>query len=196
MTFFKLYLVFFQIGALAFGGGYAVIPLISDLVVKQEGWLSAQGLTDLVGLSQITPGPIAINAATFIGTKVAGIWGAIVGTLANVTPQFILMMTLGYFLFSRGKEIPALKKIMKGLKPAVAGLVTIASFDMIGSSLFTGPISGGIGSLSAFAAILQPAGIIGFIIGIIFYSRKKISVIQLVVLSAALGIILKISGII
>ena len=92
MLLLELFLVFVQIGAFAFGGGYAVLPLIQKFVVEDRGWLSTAEMTDLVSLSQMTPGPIAINSATFVGTKLAGIPGAVVATMGNVLPQLILMI--------------------------------------------------------------------------------------------------------
>lgn len=177
-----LYLTFLKIGAFAFGGGYAVLPLIAQYVVQEQGWLTTKGLTDLVSLSQMTPGPIAINSATFIGTKVAGIPGAIIATLGNVTPQFILMMILGYFLFSRHQEMPWLDRILKGLKPAIVSLVGLAALDMVTASLFTD----GVWSLSS----LSLAGVIGFAIGFVFYARKRLGVIGIVLVSAMTGVVL------
>lgn len=183
-----LYLTFLKIGAFAFGGGYAVLPLIAQYVVQEQGWLTTKGLTDLVSLSQMTPGPIAINSATFIGTKVAGIPGAIIATLGNVTPQFILMMILGYFLFSRHQEMPLLDRILKGLKPAIVSLVGLAALDMVTASLFTD----GVWSLSS----LSLAGVIGFAIGFVFYARKRLGVIGIVIVSAASGLVLHLVGVI
>lgn len=188
MNLWTLYLVFLQIGAFAFGGGYAVLPLISEYVVHEQGWLSTAGLTDLVSLSQMTPGPIAINAATFIGTKMAGIPGAIVATLGNVTPQFILMMTLGYFLFTRHQEMPWLDRILKGLKPAIVSLVGLAALDMMSASLF-------IGESWTFSA-LSLGGVIGFVIGFALYRKKRLGVIGVVLVSAFGGVLLHTVGII
>lgn len=182
MTLVTLYLVFLQIGAFAFGGGYAVLPLISQYVVQDRGWLTTAGLTDLVSLSQMTPGPIAINAATFIGTKVAGLPGAIVATFGNVTPQFLLMMVLGYFLFTRHQEMPWLERILKGLKPAIVSLVGIATIDMIRVSLFIGEG----GQISA----LRIGGVVGFAIGFLLYRKKRFGVIGIVLVSAMTGVML------
>lgn len=182
MTLVTLYLVFLQIGAFAFGGGYAVLPLISQYVVHDRGWLTTAGLTDLVSLSQMTPGPIAINAATFIGTKVAGLPGAIVATLGNVTPQFVLMMVLGYFLFTRHREMPWLGRILNGLKPAIVSLVGIATIDMMRVSLFIGEG----GQISA----LRIGGVIGFAIGFLLYRKKRLGVIGIVLVSAMTGVML------
>lgn len=188
MTLWTLYLVFLQIGAFAFGGGYAVLPLISQYVVHDRGWLTTAGLTDLVSLSQMTPGPIAINAATFIGTKVAGLPGAIVATLGNVTPQFLLMMVLGYFLFTRHQEMPWLDRILKGLKPAIVSLVGIATIDMIRVSLFIGEG----GQISA----LRIGGVVGFAIGFLLYRKKRLGVIGIVLISAMAGVMLYAVGVI
>ena len=105
-----LYVQFFIIGSTAFGGGYAVLPLINSFVVEEKGWLSVTEMTDLVSISNMTPGPIGINAATFVGTKMAGISGSIVATLGFVTPSFVLMSILGYLLFSSGKKLKFLEK--------------------------------------------------------------------------------------
>ncbi|MDD7593017.1 MAG: chromate transporter [Peptoniphilaceae bacterium] len=179
---FDLWLTFVKIGAFAFGGGYAVLPLITAYVVENKAWLTVQGLTDLVSLSQMTPGPIAINAATFIGTKVAGLPGAVIATLGNVTPQFCLMMLLGYFLFTSHRKLTALDDILKGLKPAIVGLVAIAAMQMIRSSLWTAE------------GAIEGLGVIGFGLGLVLYGTKKLDVIRLVVLAAAVGLALHAMG--
>lgn len=181
MIFLELFWVFFRIGLFAFGGGYAALPLIEDFVVNQYGWLTMSEMVDLVSLSQMTPGPIAINAATFVGTKVAGIPGALIATLGNVTFPFILMMVLGYFLFG-GKKIKFLDKILIGLKPAIVGLIAVAALSLFQSSLFE----------TGFIDIynIDWLAVIGFAVGLIFYSKKKLSVIQLTLVGAGLGLVL------
>ena len=98
---FELYLQFLIIGATAFGGGYAVLPLINSYIVEDKGWITMAEMTDVITISNMTPGPIAINSATFVGTKIAGLPGSLAATLGVVTPSFILMSILGYFLFAR-----------------------------------------------------------------------------------------------
>lgn len=175
---FHLYLTFVKIGIFAFGGGYAVLPLLQDIIVRQNGWLNMGELTELVSLSQITPGPIAINAATFIGTKLGGTVGAIVATLGNITPQFILMMVLSTLIFS-GRKLSFLDKILKGLKPAIVALIAVATIAMIKSSIFQDNWDFG---------QVDPLALVGFGLGLVFYARKKLTVIQLVILSSALGL--------
>lgn len=176
----KLFIVFIQIGTLAFGGGYAILPFIQDLVVNQHGWLSIREMTDIVTISQMTPGPIALNAATFVGTKISGIIGSIVATSAIIIPQLIIMIILAKLYFS-DKEIKFMDKIIKALRPAVAGLIFIATLDMIFGSVFNG-ISLEISSISIVALIT-------FAIGLFLYI-KKVGMIKIIGLGALLGIVL------
>ena len=96
MIYLKLFLSFFQIGLFSFGGGYAALPLIEEQVVVQNGWLSMTGFTDIITISQMTPGPIAINAATFVGMQIAGLLGAIIATMGCVSPSCIIVLTLAF----------------------------------------------------------------------------------------------------
>lgn len=180
MIYLELFVTFLKIGAFAFGGGYAVLPLIQQYVVAEKAWINLSEMTDLISISQITPGPIAINSATFIGTKVAGVPGAIVATLGNVLPQFILMMILGHFLFG-GKDLPFLGKILKGLRPVIAGLVSLVAITMIKSTLFVN-----IQSFSSFQ--FNYLGLIGFAVGLYFYAKGKLGIVGLVILSVVIGL--------
>lgn len=171
-----LYFTFLKIGAFAFGGGYAVLPLIQRYVVHDMHWLTIKEMTDLVSLSQITPGPIGINSATFIGTKVASIPGAIIATAAEVTPCCILMLVLGSLLF-KGKKIKIMDHILKGLKPAIPGLILIAAMDMFKSSIFS-------------PQGVKYIGVAGFIVGGILFISKKVDIIKIIIISATLGVVL------
>ncbi len=174
----ELYLTFFKIGALAFGGGYATIPLIERYVVNENSWLVMEEFLDLISISQMTPGPIAVNSATFVGQKVGGIVGSIVATLGVVTPQFILMMFLGYFLFAKGKKFKALDWILNGIKAGVASLILITALELIQTSIFPE----GILNIKIVPAIT-------FVIGFILYI-KKIDVLKLIAIGAIMGIAL------
>lgn len=175
----QLYIQFVKIGALGFGGGYAVIPLIQQFIVEEEAWLSMSEFTDLVSISQMTPGPIVVNSATFVGTKIHGIPGAIIATLGVVTPQLILMMILGYFLFSQNRHFVILDRILKGIRPGVIGLILIAAISMSESSLFPNGLDGGVEIIPA----------ITFIIGLIAYA-KKVDLIKLIGVGALCGVVL------
>ena len=99
MIYLELFWSFFQVGLFSIGGGYAALPLIQTQVVEQNAWLSVNEFIDVITISQMTPGPIAINSATFVGIKIAGIGGAIVATLGCILPSCIIVLTLAYFFF-------------------------------------------------------------------------------------------------
>ncbi|KXO16626.1 chromate transporter [Peptoniphilus sp. GNH] len=177
---FDLFFVFLKIGALAFGGGYAVLSLIIYYVIDVKAWLMTSELMDLVSISQMTPGPIAINSATFVGQKVDGFIGSILATLGVTLPQFILMMILGYFLFSKGKKFKILDWILMGIKSGVVSLILISAISLFKSSVFDGDIC--LQNISPVAASC-------FILGLVLYI-KKISLFKLIALGAVLGILL------
>lgn len=101
MIYLKLILSFLMIGAFSFGGGYAAMPLIQNQVVNLHHWLSISEFTDLITISQMTPGPIAVNSATFVGLKVGGLFGAVVATFGCILPSCIIVTTIASFLHRR-----------------------------------------------------------------------------------------------
>lgn len=129
MILWKLFWTFFKIGAFTFGGGYAMIPLIQREVVEGHRWLTMEQFTDIVAISEMTPGPISINAATFVGYRVAGPIGAILGTLGTVLPSFFVILAIATF-FLRAQDVPLVQSIFKGLRPAVAGLIVVAALNI------------------------------------------------------------------
>ncbi len=135
MIYLELFISFFQVGLFCFGGGYAALPLIQDQVMVQHDWLSMTEFTHLVTISQMTPGPIGINASTFVGTKMAGVGGAAVATLGFVTPSFILMSILAWVYF-KYRNTNVLKDVLSALKPAVVALIGTAGFDIIVTALW------------------------------------------------------------
>lgn len=147
----ELFLAFAKIGAFSFGGGYAMIPLISNEVVNAKQWLSMQEFIDVIALSQATPGPIAINSATYVGYKVTGFWGSVAATLGVVTPSVVVMLILGS-LFFRYREMPFVKDIFKGIRPVVVVLIVSAALSVVPSTL-TGIVQGVVAALSIVAII-------------------------------------------
>ena len=130
MILFRLFISFCIIGVLAFGGGYAALPLIQEQCVEINHWLSMSEFSDLLTISQITPGPIAINSASFVGMKVAGIPGAVVASLGFMLPPF-LIISLIFFLFKKYGKLNFMQNILSGLKPAVVGLIAVAALSVI-----------------------------------------------------------------
>lgn len=131
---FVLFLNFFYVGAFAFGGGYAMIPMFQR-IVETQGWMTIEHFTDMIAISQMTPGPIAINMATFIGYQTAGVAGSLVATFAVCLPSFILVTFLIRFVLNF-EDNRFLKGVLAVLRPVVAGLIAAAAyFIAINSSI-------------------------------------------------------------
>lgn len=122
----KLFISFFKIGAFSFGGGYAMLPLIEDEIIKVHGWLSSSEFVDILAIAEITPGSIAVNSATFLGYKVAGILGSILATTAVILPSFIVMSLIFHFV-EKFKHSPYVDWIFTGIRPIVLGLIAAAA---------------------------------------------------------------------
>lgn len=178
MLLIKLFFEFFKIGIFSFGGGYATIPLIQQYIVETEGWLTMTQFTDLITISQMTPGPIAINSATFVGAQVAGVPGSIVATMGVTAPQTMIMLTLAYFLFTKKKKFRLMDMLLRGIKAGIIGLIFIASYDMFKNSLW--PTDGS----------FEIVALITFVVGGYLY-YKKVDLIRIIMIGAVMGIGLK-----
>ncbi|MBR6247878.1 MAG: chromate transporter [Muribaculaceae bacterium] len=136
----RLIWAYLKIGLFGFGGGYAMLSLIEREVV-QSGWISSQMFTDIVAVSQMTPGPIGINSATYIGYVVTGsVWGSIVATLTVVIPPFILTLLASHYITNH-KESVLIQGAFKGLRPVVVGLIASAALLLMNSENFGYDIS-------------------------------------------------------
>ena len=139
MIYLQLFYTFFKIGLFGFGGGYAMISMIQGEVVTRYNWVSTQEFTDIVAISQSTPGPIGINAATYVGfTATGSIWGSVIATFAVVLPSFILMLTISKF-FLKYQKHPAVEAVFSGLRPAVVGLLASAALVLMNVENFGSP---------------------------------------------------------
>lgn len=134
-TCLKLFFSFLQIGAFSFGGGYAAIPLIQGQVVDSHGWMTMAEFTDLVTISEMTPGPIAINAATFVGIRVAGIPGALAATLGCVLPACILVILIAR-LYLKYRDMSLLQGVLQTLRPAVVAMIASAGVSILLSAFW------------------------------------------------------------
>lgn len=126
----KLSLVFFQIGLFSIGGGYAIIPLIQELVVEKYAWVSQRIFTDIITISQMTPGPLAVNASTFVGFQIAGIPGAIIATFGCVISGVGISILL-YRFFQRHDKSPYVVEALNGLRSASVGLMISAAATIL-----------------------------------------------------------------
>ncbi|MEA5134504.1 MAG: chromate transporter [Candidatus Fimivivens sp.] len=134
MRIIHLTIVFLQIGLLSFGGGMSVLSMISEQVVGRLGWISPGTLSDLVVLSEMTPGPIAVNAATFIGARLLGIGGAIAATIGCVFPGCTMALTLSA-LYQRHQNLPAVKSMMLWVRPAVVAVIATGGLTIFRASV-------------------------------------------------------------
>ncbi len=188
MSFLTLFLTFFKIGACTFGGGYAMLPLIQEEVLR-HGWVSEELLINFIAVSESTPGPFAINMATYIGSQVGGtfgVWGSIFGalcaTLGVVLPSFIVILIVAKF-YEKYKQSKIVKGCMSGLKPAVVGLIGAAILSVVGEVLFPAGMT-----LAVFATptVYVSLGIFALTCTLAFW--KKTHPIILILLSAGIGI--------
>ena len=141
MIYLQLFYTFFKIGLFGFGGGYAMLSMIQGEVVTRYDWVSTQEFTDIVAISQSTPGPIGINAATYVGfTATGSIWGSVIATFAVVLPSFILMLLISKFLM-KFKNHPVVEHVFQGLRPAVVGLLAAAALLLLTPENFSTPDS-------------------------------------------------------
>ncbi len=175
--YFDLFLMFFKIGLFTFGGGYAILPLIQEEVLRRD-LMSLDDVVSFVAVSESTPGPFAVNIATYVGLHSAGIAGSVVSTLGVVLPSFlvILLVARAYEKFRKNRFVEG---AMTGLRPAVVGLLACAVLT-IGKSVF---FHDGF----AFGAKTATALVI-FALVLFLSLKKKISPILLILLSAALGL--------
>ncbi len=139
MLYLLLFYTFFKIGLFGFGGGYAMLSMIQGEVVTRYHWLTPQEFTDIVAVSQMTPGPIGINSATYVGfTATGSVWGSAIATSAVVLPSFILMLTISKF-FLKYQKHPVVEAIFSGLRPAVVGLLASAALVLMNEENFSSP---------------------------------------------------------
>lgn len=130
MIYIELFISFFKIGLFSFGGGYAAMPLIQDQVVTVHQWLSMPEFTDLVTISQMTPGPIAINSATFVGIKIAGITGALTATFGCIFPSCVIVMLIAK-LYLKYRNMDLLQGVLGSLRPAVVAMIASAGVSIL-----------------------------------------------------------------
>ncbi|MDR3240087.1 MAG: chromate transporter [Clostridiales bacterium] len=130
MIYLEIFGTFFQIGLCSVGGGYVILPLMQSQIVESKHWLTMREFADLVSLSQMTPGPIAINAATFVGMKMGGPMGAVMATAGSVAPSCVIVLALAHF-YQKYKNLGRIQGIFRGLRPGVAALIASAGLSMI-----------------------------------------------------------------
>lgn len=174
----SLFFSFLQVGLFSVGGGYAAIPLIQSQIVERLGLMSMEQFTDLITIAEMTPGPISINSATFVGTRLAGVPGALLCTLGCVLPSFCICLTLAYFYY-KYRGLSAVQRVLAALRPAVVALIAGAGLSILLLGLFGGqPIS---------AAAFRPLDAVLFV-GCLWLLRKyRISAVKIILGCGVVG---------
>ncbi|MDD3192393.1 MAG: chromate transporter [Oscillospiraceae bacterium] len=194
MIFWQLFFTFFRIGLFTIGGGYAMIPMIEDEVVRQS-WLTHTQLVDFIAVAESTPGPFAVNTATYVGMTtganaggsiLSGLLGAFLATLGVVLPSFLIILLVAK-CFTSFQENRLVKGALYGMHPAVVGLIMAAALSLAKGNLYS---SFSFASLSAFFSSFHPLPIVIFltVLAISFW-KKKLHPVKLILLSAVLGIL-------
>lgn len=179
----KLFISFFKIGLFSFGGGYAALPLIQQEVVTSNAWLSLNEFNDLITISQMTPGPIALNSATFVGTRIAGFPGSIAASLGCIMPSAIIVGLLSYF-YKKYKDLDLIEAVLKFLRPAIVVMILIAGIDILKTALF---------DTRTLATENIDMGMLGlFLVSLFIMLKKDIDPIKVMLLSGFLYLLLNI----
>lgn len=139
MIYLQLFLSFLQVGLFSVGGGYAAMPLIQNQVVELHPWLTLQEFTDLITIAEMTPGPIAVNSATFVGIRIAGIPGAVIATFGCIFPALVLVSLLAY-AYKKYRDISVLQNVLACLRPVVVALILGAGLSILSMVLFEGQV--------------------------------------------------------
>lgn len=181
MIYLELLWTFLKIGAFTFGGGYAMLPLIQEAVIA-HGWLDAESLIDFIAVSEGTPGPFAVNIATYVGAEVGGIFGSFCATLGVVLPSFAIILIVAK-CFERFSSSKIVKGCMSGLKPAVVGLIGAAVISVGGTVFAPEGIHAGLLRDTSFYTAL-----VTFLLSCVL-AFKKAHPILIICVSAALGIL-------
>ena len=183
MIYLKLFFIFFKIGLLGFGGGYAILPMIYQ-DIQTFGILSHDDFSNLVALSQVTPGPIAINAATFVGFKVAGVAGAAVATTAVSLPSFFIIVLVVAFL-RKFKENTTVQAVLQGIRPATIGLIASAFIFLARAALLREDALNQSDVLSS----VDINGVVVFVITLVLLRTTRTNAIRATLLGAVLGLL-------
>lgn len=181
MKHLELFLVFLKVGLISFGGGYAGIPLIRETVLS-HGWMTDDAVSYFVAVSESTPGPIMVNAATYVGSIRGGFFGAILATIGVILPSFLIILlvcvVLKHFL-----ENKAFQGILNGIKPSIAGVILATGIVMLIKNIF---VDGAFDFIAVIIAVILTA----IILLCKKYKQKKISPIATIGIAALLGAVL------
>ena len=178
----ELFFSFLKVGLFSFGGGMVSITLISQQVVSQKGWLTASTFNDLIAIAESTPGPIAVNAATFVGMQLAGLPGAVIATIAAILPGCAISLALG-LLYQRYRKLTLVQGVMNGLRPVIVATIFVGGLTIMRNALLLG------GALEL--AAVDWLSVATFIVCFILARKTKLSTVCLIVGGGVVGGIIR-----
>lgn len=190
MIYLKLIFTFLKIGLFSFGGGYAMIPLI-EKEIESNGWMSPSDFVDIIAIAEMTPGPIAVNSATFVGYKTAGFWGGLAATLGVAIPSLILILIVSRYFFKFQKH-PLNTAIFYGIRPVIAGLIITAAIFVSETAIFKSALSFEMlrKIMSAPLEVINVGGIVIFGLTLLSLIKFKMHPMLAILGSGAMGIVL------
>lgn len=180
MIYLQLFLSFLQVGLFSIGGGYAAMPLIQSEVVVKHTWLTMSEFTDLITIAEMTPGPIAVNSATFVGLRIAGIQGALIATFGCILPSCFIVSLLAY-IYYRYKNVSTLQSVLSSLRPAIVALIASAGLSILQMVTFNGK--------AMKLANVDWIGVSIFAAAFIVLRKKKPNPILVMVICGAAGLV-------
>ena len=183
MILMQLFWSFFQIGCFSIGGGYAAMPLIQEQVVDLHPWLTMTQFADIMTIAEMTPGPIAINAATFVGIQTAGIPGALAATIGCVFPSCVIVLLLA-FVYYRFRGLTVVQGILAGLRPAVIAMIASAGLSLLELSVY------GQRNLPENLLAVNPISIGIFLMGLFVLRKWKVNPIAVMAGAGVAGVVL------
>ena len=187
MVYLQLFVEFFKTGLLAIGGGLATLPFLKE-IAQTHSWFSVSQLTDMIAISESTPGPIGINMSTYAGFHAAGIPGAIVSTLSLVLPSYFIILIVSRFM-EKFRNSPLVNNIFYGIRPATAGLIAGAMFEVFVLSLFDTQAYAASGSLLDLFRFIPIVVYLTALVGV--FRLPKLHPIVFIICGAVLGIVLR-----
>lgn len=188
MIYLQLFFSFVKIGLFSFGGGYAMIPLIQKEIESHE-WLSASEFVDIIAISEMTPGPVAVNSATFVGYKAAGVLGGIIATFGVALPSVVLVLIVSRYFF-RFQDHPLNKMLFYGIRPVIVGLIFSAAVIVAQTAFFKEDIVFNLSYiLKNFLYVINFKSILIFAVSLICLVKFKINPILMIIIAGILGVV-------
>ena len=179
MIYLEIFLCYFQIGLFSVGGGYASIPVIKSMVVDGRGWMTMHEYLDMITLAEMTPGPFALNSATFVGVKMGGVFGGALATFSCMLPSLMIIVLLAFF-YKKYKNMAVVGSALAGIRPAVAALIAGAGVSMLMTAFFGTNVIAEISGIDLIAVILAVGAFV-------LLRWKKINPVLMILMTGATG---------